>query len=451
MSENKLAKKMTFWHIWALGVGAVVGDGIFLMVGEGAMAAGPAASVSYLVGGLLIMVACLVISEMAVGMPGAGSLHTWSKRMLGPVWGTMAGLCEVVMNIVFLGSVSLAAGAITNYFLMIGNNPSISMVIWAIIWLSIILIVALRGGEVTGRAQLFLVIILASIMLAFAVIGLVSGRINPANYEPFAPFGTKGMWIALGMGIYAYMGPLSILTAGDEVKKITDLPKAMFWAFVTFLILYTTAIVVMVGLVPYNEYASMESPFTTAATLVFGNAAGFIMNFAAWIAAITCLVGEIFCASRLLFGMANDGVVPKKFASISKKQVPWFGLVFAYVIAVIFVLTSLISALDNFYVMLAMIGCVAGTVCMLISIISSMRYKSLFPEEYAALPWKLPAKNLMVVIAFIGVAAIFYSIFSGDPGLLIPSAVFLLLIVAFFYLYSNKNMKKVSEDVKIPQ
>jgi len=206
MSDNKLVKKMSFWHIWALGVGAVVGDGIFLMVAQGAQAAGPSAALSYLLGGLLIMVVCMVISEMAVGMPGAGSLHTWSKRLLGPVYGMLAGLCEVSMNVIFLGSVSIAAGAISNYFFMWTNNTSTSAIIWAVLLLTAVLLIALAGGEITGRAQLILVIVLVGIMAAFAISGLFSGKIQSQNYKPFAPFGINGIWVAMGMGIYAYMG-----------------------------------------------------------------------------------------------------------------------------------------------------------------------------------------------------------------------------------------------------
>ncbi len=441
MNENGLAKKLKFWHLWALCVGAVVGDGIFLYIAKGASAAGPAASVSYLTAGVLIMIVCMVISEMAVGMPGAGSIHTWSKRMLGPVWGTMAGLCEIIMNIIFLGAVSLAAGALTNYFFMIGDDPAISAVIWAVIWLTLILTIALLGGEITGKAQLGLVILLAGVMLAFAVLGAFSGKINPANYEPFAPFGVSGMWIAMGAAIYAYLGPIAILTSGDEVEKITDLPKAMFWGFVTFLALYTAAIVVMVGLIPYTEYDSMESPFTAAAAFVFGDAAGFIMNFTAWIAAVTCLVAEIFCSSRLLFGMSKDGAVPKKFSLVSKRKVPWFGLVFSYAVALIIIVIGSIGALGNLYGLLATLGSVAGTVCLTLSVISSTRYKKMFPEEYSKLPWKLPARSLLIVISYIGIAAMLFALFSADPMLLVPSGIFLLVIVAFYHLYSKKKME----------
>ena len=177
-------KKLSFWHIWALGVGAVVGDGIFLMVAQAGQAAGPAATVAYFLAGLLIMLICMSVCELAVGMPKAGSIYHWSRRVISPAFGTLTGLCYVAMNAIFLGSVGIAAGQITNSFFQIGSNEQLSATIWTLIILTVVLGIALLGGEITGRAQLILVAALVGIMLVFIVLGLFSGRIDAANLRP---------------------------------------------------------------------------------------------------------------------------------------------------------------------------------------------------------------------------------------------------------------------------
>lgn len=445
MGENKLVKKMSFWHIWALGVGSVVGDGIFLMAASGGQVAGPAAAVSYLVAGLLLMAVCMVISEMAVGMPGAGSLYEWSKRILGSTWGVLAAFGEALMNVIFLGSVSLATGAISNYFFMWTENETVSAIIWALLILTVITVIALLGGEITGGAQLILVIALVGIMAAFAIGGILSGKIDTANYTPFMPFGVKGMWVALGMGVYAYMGPLSLVTAGGEVKKITDLPKAMFWAFVTFLALYTAAILVTFGLQNWQNYGQMESPFTAAAALLFGKAAGFVVNFGAWLAVVTCLIGEIFCASRLLYGMSEDNTVPKAFGKLNKNGAPYVGILVSYVVAVILIIIGSIGAFGAFYVMLANVGTVAGTLGMLVSVTAAWQYKKKFAEEWKNLPWHLPMRNLMFILAYVGIAIILYSLLCDIPTL-IWSAVLVALLLVFYYCYAKPHQAKA--DVK---
>ena len=444
MEDNTLQKKMSFWHIWALGVGAVVGDGIFLMAGQGAEVAGPAAVISYLIAGLLLMAVCMVICEMSVGMPGAGSLFTWSKRVLGPQWGILASFGELLMHVIFLGSVSLAAGNISNYFFVIGSNETVSAVIWAILLLTVIFVIALAGGEITGRAQLILVIVLVGIMAIFAVGGIVSGHIDLDNYKPFAPFGGKGIWLAIGMGAYSYMGPLALVTASGEIKKVTDMPKAMFWAFVTFLILYTAAIAVTFGLQNYQDYASMASPFTSAAEFVFGRYAGLVINFAAWIAVVTCLVGEIFCASRLLYGMAEDNTVPKVFGKLNKKGSPYVGLIAAYIVGVLLIFMGIVGAMADAYTMLANVGTAAGIIGMLVSVTAALRYKTRFPEEWAAMPWHCPGRGLMFVLAYAGIAILLYSLFM-DVKVLIWTAILMALLVAFYFGYAKPHYEKANK------
>lgn len=440
MAENKLVRKLTFWHIWAIGVGSVVGDGIFVLIAQGAQAGGPSSVLAYAVGGLLMMVIMVAISSLAVGMPSAGSLHTWSARILGPSYGTVSGLAYTAMNVIFLGSVAIANGAVSNYFFQWTESAALSAAIWAIILVTLVALVALKGGEFTGRAQLILVATLTFIMILFSIFGAISGKIDTQNYKPFMPFGLMGFWAALGMGIYAYMGPLSLLTAGSEVKKITDLPKAMIWSFITFLIMYSAAMLVMLGLVPFGNYASLESPFTVAAEFAFGGAAGIVMNLAAWIAAFTCLVGEMFAASRLLFGMSEEGVVPKSFSKLNKNNVPSTGIIFSWTVAIILILIGNISVLENFYLKLAMVACELGATSWVISLVASYLYPKRFPDEWNALPWHMPVRKITLPVAFIGWAVIMFALYQSDPGSFIYFLVALVLLVIFYNAYSKKHL-----------
>lgn len=140
----------------------------------------------------------------------------------------------------------------------------------------------------------------------------------------------------------------------------------------------------------------MASPFTIAAQYVFGNAAGMVLNIAAWIACVTCLIGEIFAVSRLLYGMSFHGVVPKAFGKVNKRGVPHVGLTVAFVIGVLLLLMGIVPQFENAYTMLANVACACGIVCLIITVIASYAYKKRFPEEYAALPWKLQGKDFLL-------------------------------------------------------
>ena len=178
--------------------------------------------------------------------------------------------------------------------------------------------------------------------------------------------------------------------------------RAMFWAFVTIILLYAAAILVCLGLVNYQEMSTMASPFTMAAQYAFGDAAGIVINFAAWIACVTCLIGEIFSASRLLYGMSFFGATPKVFGKTNRRGVPHIGLTVSYIIGVVLMLLGIVPQLGNAYTMLASVATACGIVCLIITIIASYMYKKKFADEYNALPWKLKGKTFFFIIGLIG-------------------------------------------------
>ena len=441
--EENLNKKMGFWQIWALGVGAVVGDGIFLMVASGAEQAGPSCIIAYAVAGFLLMCICMNASELAVGMPVAGSMYNWSERILGPRWGILAAFGNITMDVVFLGSVGLGTGYISNYFFMWTNNADLSAVIWGILILTIVFFVTLLGGDVTGKTQLGLIIVLVGIMAVFTVAGVVSGNIDAVNYKPFAPFGGEGIILSVCAGTYAYMGPLSLLAAAGETKDVRIMPRAMFWAFITIILLYAAAIVVCLGLVNYQEMSTMESPFTVAAQFAFGDAAGIVINFAAWIACVTCLVGEIFSASRLLYGMSFHGAVPKVFGKTNKRGVPHVGLTVSFCIGIVLMLLGIVPQLGNAYTMLANVATACGIVCLIITVIASYMYKKKFADEYGSLPWKLKGKTFFFVIALIGCGILFYSSFVSSLSTAICIIIFFAVLMVYYQIYAKPNAEKI--------
>lgn len=444
---ESLSRKMGFWQIWALGVGAVVGDGIFLMVASGASQAGPSCVIAYAIAGIMLMCVCMNASELAVGMPVSGSMHDWSKRVLGPRWGVIAAFSNIAMDTVFLGSVGLGTGYISNYFFMWTSNPDASAVIWGILILAIVYGITMLGGDVTGKAQLGLIVVLVGIMVIFTIAGIATGRVETSNYTPFAPFGGKGIFLAICAGTYAYMGPLSLLAAAGEVKNIKILPKAMFWAFVTIILLYAAAILVCLGLVHYTEYSTMASPFTIAAEYVFGGAAGMVINVAAWIACVTCLIGEIFAVSRLLYGMSFHGVVPKAFGRTNRRGVPHVGLTVAFIIGVALMFMGIVPQLENAYTTLANVACACGIVCLIITVIASYVYKKKFAEEYAALPWKLRGKTVFFIIALLGCGIMFWSSFSSSLATVICVILFFAILLLFYQFYSKPHGELLNNSI----
>ena len=134
--------------------------------------------IAYAIAGLMLMCVCMNATELAVGMPVAGSMHDWSKRVLRWRWGVFAAFGNIAMDVVFLGSVGLGTGYISNYFFMWTDNADVSAVIWGIGLLAVVFVVTLLGGDVTGKTQLGLIIVLVGIMVVFTVAGILTGNVD---------------------------------------------------------------------------------------------------------------------------------------------------------------------------------------------------------------------------------------------------------------------------------
>ena len=196
-------KNLSFIMIWAIGVGSVIGDGIFLMLGNGFAVAGPSAVWAFLIAGLIQMSMMIGLSDLAVGMPNAGAMSVWVERFLGKKFGFISGFAFAAGWIIAGGSVSIALGRMTCYFF-----PSLDVEVWtvlfAIIFLVLFALFNLLGGLFTAKVQFALVVALIVIMAGFAVIGCT--KIDVSNLTPMMPNGWEGFLAAIPMGTYAYIG-----------------------------------------------------------------------------------------------------------------------------------------------------------------------------------------------------------------------------------------------------
>ena len=183
-----------------------------------------------------------------------------------------------------------------------------------------------------------------------------------------------------------------------------------------------------------------------AAQYAFGDAAGIVINFAAWIACVTCLIGEIFSASRLLYGMSFFGATPKVFGKTNRRGVPHIGLTVSSIIGVVLMLLGIVPQLGNAYTMLASVATACGIVCLIITIIASYMYKKKFADEYNALPWKLKGKTFFFIIGLIGCGVLFYSSFISSISTAICVVVFFVLLMIYYQLYAKPNAEKLKKE-----
>jgi len=436
-------RNLGFWTIWALGVGSVVGDGIFLLLGSGIATAGPSASLSYLLAGVFQLFLMVAMGEMAIGMPTAGAMSVWVERTMGDWWGLLSGFGFAFGWVIGGGGISIALGRITCWYF-----PSLDVNTWtivfAILFISLFCLLNILGGVIAAKTQLYFVLVLVLLMVLFSVVGFKD--IDPTNFTPFMPFGWEGFWLAFPLGTYAYLGAATLATAGAECKNPADLPKALVWSSVTFLALYTAAMLVVTGILPWETIGMEASPFTLAAEKSIGYIGGLVINTAAWLAAATCLImGTIYAPSRIFYSQSIAGYLPKFFGKLSAKtHTPVQGIIFIWVISVVLILIATVNP-DFVYVVLSMQLVLAWMISWGLAIIASVLYRKQYPEEVAGLGWHQPLFPLFPVLGMIGILSVVYFTFVGMAIHIIYGLFWIIPLLIYYFVIAKPKIAKMGE------
>lgn len=448
--ELDLVPKRTlkFWHIWALGVGAVVGDGIFLLMGQGIATAGPSSIISYLIAGLSQLFLIIALTEMATAMPNAGAMSLWVERMMGKSWGFLAGITFAIGWIIAGGSVGLALGKITMWFF-----PALTADWWpaffAIFFISVFAGINMLGAVIAARLQLYLVLGLVGVMVIFALIGLKD--VNLANFSPMMPYGWDGFIGAIPLGTYAYLGALTLVTAGAEaINPQRDLPRGLIWSSITFILIYSFAHFVLQGIIPWNQVTLDSSPFTVAAGQVFGVAGAFIMNMAAWVAAATTiLMGTIYATSRILYQQSREGMLPKFLGAINAKTyTPINAILVIWAATVVLILIGQVNP-DFIYIELSNQLVIAWLFSWSLALVAGILYRLKHKDEVSKLSWRQPLFPLFPILGFLGIAFTLYGSFINSLMTLVRGGVWLAILFILFAVFNKSAFKKDIKTVKI--
>ncbi|MFZ6045302.1 amino acid permease [Pseudomonas sp. CR3202] len=329
-SSDQLQRGLGERHIRLMALGACIGVGLFLGSAKAIQMAGPAIMLSYIIGGLAILVIMRALGEMAVHNPVAGSFSRYAQDYLGPLAGFLTG-----WNYWFLWLVTCVAEITAVAIYMQIWFPEVDRWIWALLALAsmgtVNLITVRAFGEFEFWFALIKIVTIIAMVLAGAGMiffglgngGIATGISNLWSHGGFMPNGIQGVLMSLQMVMFAYLGVEMIgLTAGEArnpQKTIPDAINSVFWRILLF---YVGALFVIMSIYPWNEIGSQGSPFVmTFERLGIKTAAG-IINFVVITAALSSCNGGIFSTGRMLYSLAQDGQAPRAFARTSSNGVP---------------------------------------------------------------------------------------------------------------------------------
>lgn len=419
-AEQRMARTLSWPHLVALGVGAIVGTGILTLIGVGADRAGPAVLISFAVAGLICACAALAYAEMSTMMPASGSAYTYSYAVLGEVFAWIIGWSlileySLVVSTVAVGWSGYAAPLLHDwlgYPLELAKGPELG----GIVNLPAIFIIAVVAGLLSigtrESATLNAVLVLVKIATLTLFVAVALPHFDAANLEPFMPFGfgkhmapdgvERGVMAAAAIIFFAFYGFDAISTAAEETKNPErNLPIGIVGSMLACTVIYMVVAAAAVGALPFTGFADSPEPLALILRDLRQPGIATIIAAAAVIALPTVILAFLYGQSRIFLVMARDGFLPPALARISARGTPVrITLITAALVSIIAGVLPIdeIAALANAGTLAAF---AAVALCMLI-----LRRRA--PD--APRPFRTPAALVVGLVAILGCAYLFLSL-----------------------------------------
>ena len=367
--HHRLARTLSWPHLIALGVGAIVGTGILTLIGVGAGLAGPSVILSFAIAGAICACAALAYAEMATMMPASGSAYTYSYAVLGEIIAWVVGWSlileySLVVSTVAVGWSGYATPLLQSLFgypMSLAQGPELGGIVNlpAVFIIAVVAGLLIVGTRESATLNAILVVVKLIALAVFVAVALPS--FDSANLDPFMPFGfpkavapdgvERGVMAAAAIIFFAFYGFDAISTAAEETKNPgRDLSIGIVGSMAACVVIYMAVAITAVGALTYTRFADSAEPLALILReLGQGGAATFLAGSAV-IALPTVLLAFLYGQSRIFFVMARDGLLPASLARVSSRGTPVrITLVTAVIVAIIAGLLPLaeIAALAN--------------------------------------------------------------------------------------------------------
>ncbi|MBF7081773.1 amino acid permease [Desulfallas sp. Bu1-1] len=444
--ENKrgLVPSLGVADLTALGVGAVIGTGIFVLTGVAAANyAGPGIIFSFILSGIAAALAALVYAELAAAIPSAGSAYTFSYVSLGEIVAWLVGWNLILEYLVAAGAVSIGWSSYMGDLLRsLGialpaaytSSPFEGGMINLPAALIVLLITGLiiTGTQHSATANKIIVVVKLATIGLFIALGVQ--HINPDNWRPVLPYGITGVFHGAAIVFFAYIGFDAVATASEEVKNPQrDLPRGIIWTLALSTTLYVAVAATLTGMVKYTAL-NTASPVATALFMVGIPWASALVSVGALAGLTSVLLVAMYGQSRIFFAMGRDDLLPPIFDWLHPRlRTPlWDSVIIGILVASIgaFLPIGLVAELAN-------IGTLSAFIAVSMGVIILRRTN---PDLRR--PFRLP---FMPVIPVLTIVAAGYLALNLPPLTWVRFAIWIAIGLAIYFFYGYRKSKLAGE------
>ena len=326
-----LKRSLGLGQLTMLSIGATLGSGIFVVLGEAVPVAGPAVVLSFVLAGITALFSALSYAELAGMIPLSGSSYSYAYATLGELVAWICGWCLVLEYGVSVASVAVGWGQYLNELLRLSlgvtlpdalsqppgdgglvNVPAIIVVLLAMVLL-------LSGAKESARANTIMVVVKIGTLVLFCAIAFTA--VQAKNFTPFVPLGLAGLSAGGAKVFFSYIGFDAASTAGEEAENPQrDLPRAILLSLAIVTVLYCLVAVAAVGALPWQQFDGQQAALSHVLSVVADNKIWAALLAVGAIVAISSVVLTVlYGQTRILFAMSRDGLVPRSLSTVDAR------------------------------------------------------------------------------------------------------------------------------------
>lgn len=453
MEEEKLTRSLSARHIQMIALGGTIGVGLFMGASSTIRWTGPSVMVAYAVAGFFLYLIMRALGEMLYLDPSTGSFANYASEYIHPVAGYLTAWSNIFQFIVVGISEVIAVGEYMNYwwpdlpqiipgivvilFLMFANLVSVKAFGELEFWFSTIKVVTIILMIIAG---------LGIILFGFGNQGEAIGISNLWKNGGFFTGGVKGFFFALSIVVASYQGiELIGMTAGEAKDPKKTIVDAVQSTIGRILIFYIGAIFIIVSIYPWNQLSELGSPFVQTFSKIGITFAAGLINFVVITAALSGCNSGIFSASRMVYTLAINGKMSKKFLKLTRHGVPFYPVVaisFGILIGLIlnYLLPFVYSQSQDLFVFVYSSSILPGMVPWIVILISQIKFRKKHPIEMLEHPFKMPLSPYTnyLSLAFLAVVLIFMFINPETRISLMIGLIFLIYMTGYYFVRERK-------------
>jgi basic amino acid/polyamine antiporter, APA family len=333
--QRGLRRAVGALDLTALGIGGIIGTGIFVIIGEAIGDSGPAIVLSFVLAAVTCVFSALSYAELASSIPISGSAYSYAYATLGEIVAWIIGWDLLIEYGFSVATVSVGWGGYVKDLLDsvfgvalptsiaqppgeggVVNLPAVALVVG-------IMVLLLLGVRQSARTNTAMVAFKLTVLAFFVIAGLTA--FTGHHFTPFAPEGFSGISNAAALIFFAYIGFDAVSTAGAEAREPKrDLPIAVVGSLLIATVIYIAVAITAVGLAPADKLAGSDAPLTDAlrSGAGMGSWAGDLLSLGALVAISSVVLTFFYGQTRIFYSMSRDGLVPTFFTRLTSRRTP---------------------------------------------------------------------------------------------------------------------------------